>query len=236
MEPAIWTVARREARFNPRWGTNMKLASWGLGLLSVAALLFSAVDADAFSLCNPCSCHRHHCHHFCHHSCETHITCRPYNAFTPICYGNLYCDGCCPNPCALAGGCSPSWGGCIAGSGCGGFAGPYAGGFISGFGPVYAGPLQPGWGDSYPGMLPSVPTSLPVTPGTPGTQVPAAPTVPPVLNHTTQYGNPVPYYGVQPTNYYPGYYGYPANYYPYQAGYNAYMNWPVPNGYYTGQR
>ncbi len=27
------------------------------------------------------------------------ITVRPYNAFTPICWGNLVCDGCNPNPC-----------------------------------------------------------------------------------------------------------------------------------------
>src|SRR5260370_23962434 len=37
----------------------------------------------------------------------THITCRPYNAFTPICWGNLVCDGCNPSPCGVAGGCLP---------------------------------------------------------------------------------------------------------------------------------
>src|SRR5580658_10342963 len=49
-----------------------------------------------------------------HNRYVTHITCRPYNAFTPICWGNLYCDGCCPNPCGVASGCNmmPSYGGC----------------------------------------------------------------------------------------------------------------------------
>jgi hypothetical protein len=42
-----------------------------------------------------------------HNRYVTHITCRPYNAFTPICWGNLVCDGCCPNPCGVAGGCLP---------------------------------------------------------------------------------------------------------------------------------
>ena len=34
---------------------------------------------------------------FHHHKYTTQITCRPYNAFTPICWGNLTCDGCCPS-------------------------------------------------------------------------------------------------------------------------------------------
>ena len=44
---------------------------------------------------------------FRHHRYVTHITCRPYNAFTPICWGNLVCDGCNPSPCGVANGCLP---------------------------------------------------------------------------------------------------------------------------------
>ncbi len=43
----------------------------------------------------------------CHNRYTTQITCRPYNAFTPICWGNLVCDGCCPSPCGVASGCLP---------------------------------------------------------------------------------------------------------------------------------
>src|SRR5882724_10277641 len=51
--------------------------------------------------CNPCSLWH------CHNRYVTQITCRPYNAFTPICWGNLVCDGCCPQPCGVASGCLP---------------------------------------------------------------------------------------------------------------------------------
>src|SRR5438552_136077 len=109
----------------------MKITRWGLGLLSLVALLTSVGDASAWGVFG----WRPHCF-------ETHITCRPYNAFTPICWGNLICDGCCPNPCAAASGCNmfPS-GGCM-GDGCmaGGFMpGGYYAGFGGGYMPAYAG-------------------------------------------------------------------------------------------------
>jgi len=190
----------------------MKITRWGLGLLSLAVLLASVSDASAwcglFSHCGPCH-HRHHCF-------ETHITCRPYNAFTPICWGNLTCDGCCPNPCAVAsgcmmpGGCGPDAcgagfsGGCAPGGFCGypgGVLPSYAGGYPGGVLPSYAGVPAP-----YPG----VPMPQPMPTQAPNYNVP-----PPVNNQTTQYGNPAMYYGVQPASYYPGYYyGYPAAYYP----------------------
>src|SRR6516165_7581412 len=77
------------------WGANMKFTRWAVGLWSLTALLMLAGNADAwlFNHCGGC----HGCHSHCHHCYETHICCRAYNAFTPICWGNLYCDGCCPN-------------------------------------------------------------------------------------------------------------------------------------------
>src|SRR5207249_4702540 len=37
-----------------------------------------------------------------HNRYVTQITVRPYNAFTPIAWGNLVCDGCVPNPCGVS--------------------------------------------------------------------------------------------------------------------------------------
>jgi hypothetical protein len=209
----------------------MKITRWGLGLLSLAVLLTSVSNASAwwkpFSHCGSC-CHlRHHCF-------ETHITCRPYNAFTPICWGNLTCDGCCPNPCAVASGCmTPSFGGCAPGMDCAGFQGGCTpGGFCGypgGMLPGYAGaPFQGYPVQGYPGAMQSLP-------GAPLPQ--AMPTlapnynVPPPANQTTQYGNPAMYYGVQPASYYPGYYyGYPTAYYP------SYPAMPYGYGYGNPQR
>jgi len=201
----------------------MRTIRRGLGFLSLAALLLTGSSANAWfwDHCGPCCRPFHHCF-------ETHITCRPYNAFTPICWGNLTCDGCCPNPCAVASGCNmmPSWGGCSAPQFFGGYAAgcepacagcmpgggmPVYGGMPGGGMPGYSGPaFDPNQGGApmmpggqYPQMMP--------------TQIPS--NMPPLMNQTTQYGNPAMYFGVQPASYYPGYYyGYPAPYYPnYQA-------------------
>src|SRR5262249_16474778 len=56
-------------------------------LLSLAALGLATDQASAFFRC----C-RWHC---CNKCCAT-FCCRPYNAFTPCCFGSLCCDGCCP--------------------------------------------------------------------------------------------------------------------------------------------
>src|SRR3954447_16572156 len=108
-------------------GHTMKRKSLVLALLALAGLASHVTDADAFFCCRPW---RHRCHRY-----ATQITCRPYNAFTPICWGNLVCDGCCPNPCGVASGCMPmsmgmpsccgmgygmsGFGGCCAGDACG---------------------------------------------------------------------------------------------------------------------
>ena len=196
----------------------MKFTRWAVGLWSLTALLMLAGNADAwlFNHCGGC----HGCHSHCHHCYETHICCRAYNAFTPICWGNLYCDGCCPNMGGGGGGCCASmgWSGCAPGSLC---AAPW------GVAPQNLActpyPLYPGYGDPNqvnPGMLPSVPTSMPLPPG--AVPTPPVNNVPPVLNHTAQVPYPGPYYyGMQPqTNF--GYYpvGYWPGYNPYYYGYN----------------
>jgi hypothetical protein len=190
------------------------MTRWGLALASLAAVLLSGSDANAWcfknSCCGPCYHHRLHCF-------ETHITCRPYNAFTPICWGNLYCDGVCPNPQAFAAGCCsfPSYGGCMPG-GCmagGCMTGPAYPGYAGGFAPGYGGygmgvPYQ---GAPYQGA-PMVLPGAPLPQGVP-TQMPN--------NNTAQYGYPMPY-GVQPAGYPGYYYGYPTYNYP---------TMPYGNGY-----
>jgi hypothetical protein len=77
----------------------MKRNILALGLFSLCCLaLFTAESQAFFGLLSPW-------HH--HNRGVTHITCRPYNAFTPICWGNLVCDGCNPSPCGVASGCLP---------------------------------------------------------------------------------------------------------------------------------
>ena len=77
----------------------MKRRILALGLFSLCAVALFTGESHAWF--GPLSFWN------CHNRYVTQITCRPYNAFTPICWGNLVCDGCCPNPCAVAGGCMP---------------------------------------------------------------------------------------------------------------------------------
>jgi hypothetical protein len=79
-------------------------------VLSIAALALAAGQAPAWQLfhcCNRC------CFSYC-------VCCRPYNAFSPVCFGNINCVGCCPP------GNNGGWGGpmACAGADCqGGFMG-----------------------------------------------------------------------------------------------------------------
>ncbi len=73
----------------------MKTKILAVALLSIVGLAQSTNDASAFGLF-PC----------CHRNCSV-ICCRPYNAFTPMCYGSMVCDGCCPSPCCGGGCCQP---------------------------------------------------------------------------------------------------------------------------------
>jgi hypothetical protein len=96
--------SRRVVRTERRWGF-MKRKILALGLFSLCAVAFFTGESQAwFGPLNPYSPWSFW---NCHNRYVTQITCRPYNAFTPICWGNLVCDGCCPNPCAVAGGCMP---------------------------------------------------------------------------------------------------------------------------------
>jgi hypothetical protein len=196
----------------------MKRKSVVLGLLALAGLALHVTEASAFFCCKPWRCHRG-CHR-----CTTCITCRPYNAFTPICWGNLYCDGCCPSPCGVAGGQLPF---------------QYMGGFGAYYGgmgccpPTCAASMYPAvlnggmmgyhGGTVLPDSTPAAPKTNTPAPGgsnfTPPTPAPATSYYYPGYN---PYMNP--YYGVMRTGYYPNYMGYGA--YPnygYGYGYNPAM-------------
>src|SRR5437764_753849 len=110
-------------------GLVMKRKILALGLFSLCCVALFVGDAAAwFGPLNP---YRPCCFWNCRHRYATQITCRPYNAFTPICWGNLVCDGCCPNPCGVASGCLPMTMGAPPWAGCGT---PYmAGGFAPNF-------------------------------------------------------------------------------------------------------
>lgn len=96
-----WTIRRRRTN----WGLNMKRKLLALGLFSLCSLALFASESQAFfGLLHPY--HPNSLWHK-HNRYVTHITCRPYNAFTPICWGNLVCDGCNPSPCGVASGCLP---------------------------------------------------------------------------------------------------------------------------------
>jgi hypothetical protein len=83
----------------------MKRNFLALGLLSLCCMAIFVGESQAFHGLlhpyNPFSLWHHRNRYV------THITCRPYNAFTPIAWGNLVCDGCNPNPCGVAAGCLP---------------------------------------------------------------------------------------------------------------------------------
>src|SRR5262245_5083536 len=63
----------------------MKRKHWIAGLLGVLALGFGVQQAHAW-FCKGCCCNKY----------STYICCRPYNAFSPVCFGSICCDGCCP--------------------------------------------------------------------------------------------------------------------------------------------
>ncbi len=65
-------------------------------VLSIATLALVAGQAPAWSLLHHCHC----CYQYC-------ICCRPYNAFSPVCFGNVNCIGCCPTGNNFGPGCGP---------------------------------------------------------------------------------------------------------------------------------
>lgn len=182
----------------------MKRNLLAVGVFSACCLALFAGETQAwFGLLSPYHpsslWHRHNRY-------VTHITCRPYNAFTPICWGNLICDGCCPNPCGVASGCLPMTMGVppwACGPSCGMpcFGGACGGAAVSDMPPIR----------HYPAPTPSF---------TPPAPMPVGP------QNTMMY----PYNGVAQANY-PMYMPY---YVP--AYYNPYMGYPtmqpMPNYWY----
>ncbi len=83
-------------------------------LLALAVSGFAAAEsfAGAFGLFPHCGC----C------GCGAKFCVRQYNAFSPVCCGTVFCDGCCP----FGSGCGPNFGG--------GGGGPCAGGMCPGGG------------------------------------------------------------------------------------------------------
>ena len=178
----------------------MKRKILALGFFSACCLAFFASESQAFF-----GLFRHCCHHY-----TTRITCRPYNAFTPICWGNLTCDGCCPSPCGVAGGQmplmmgAPPWA-CAAGPG---YGDPFLafGGFPMMGHPPMTAPMPPI--NNTPGFTPPTPMPLPQNP-----------------NNTM-----IPPIGVSQANYYPMPYYMPMQYNPYMG-----MPYAPAPGYWYGR-
>jgi hypothetical protein len=161
-------------------GHHMKRKILAIGLFSLCSLAFLTGESQAWLL----NCF--------HHRYVTQITCRPYNAFTPICWGNLVCDGCCPS---FGGGCQmPTMMGA-----------PYA----CGMGSCYGGACG---GAAAPGAMPPVNNQF-----TPPMPMPTGPNttmfMPPGVAQANYY--PQAYY---PNYYTPNYYM-PMQYTPYMGGY-----------------
>jgi hypothetical protein len=159
------------------------LFSAGLLALALTGLSAPSSFAGAFGLIP-----HHHC---C--SCGCSVCIRPYNAFSPVCCGTMYCDGCFPftgGP-GGPGGCGP--GGCAPG-GLNYFGLPCDGGCVGQGDPV-----------SDPSSTPPTATVGGVPPGS--------------VSHMAAYP---PQTGLSAVGYYPGYgYGYVPQLPAYGAGMNA---------------
>jgi len=229
---------RRPWNINPV--TTMKIRILALAVLSLVGWALSTSNASAFCLLPNCF-----------HKNYSVIICRPYNAFTPMCYGNVVCDGCCPSPYCGGGACQPPIQRClppIYNTGCCDTSCCDNGCCYNGYlpsAPAYAaaGPamMMPPPGMQMPGMqpLPSMQPPVPMPNNQEFTPPPPTPAPNPVYNQTSMRWNPQGNY-VQPAGYYPGYYpAYPMNYYP--MNYYPVNNYPVvpsmpaPSYWYNGQ-
>ena len=169
------------------------------------------------------------CRHWCCNRCCTNICVTPYNAFTPICCGNISAQGCCPinmcggycpMPCAPS--CfHPGYGGMNPYGGHGGYAGGNCG-----YGSLPA--------PSAVATVPHMPAQTPVIPGQPvPITTPGQSFVVPNPQIINQGGHMLPQqmapgYGfapVQPIAYYGGY----------QPQYNPYAYSMMPAYYGQGQ-
>jgi hypothetical protein len=198
-----WNLRRHPTEM----GQIMKRKIIALGLLSLCSLALFAGESSAFYGLFPYRPWHPHNRYV------TQITCRPYNAFTPICWGNLICDGCNPNPCGVASGCLPMTMGVppwASSPGCAPSCGAPMGNFSSASDMPYMQPAQP---------MPDI-RSAPFS----------APTPMPVGPNISMY----PPNGVSQANYNP--YAQPyANYYTpsYYNPYQAYQ--PMPYYWYNGR-
>jgi hypothetical protein len=173
-------------------------------LLAFAASSFAAVPSYAgccFGLC------KHHCG-CC--GCGAKFCVRQYNAFSPVCCGTVFCDGCCP-----FGSCGYGNGGF--GPGFGGACGPCAGGVCPGM-LNYSGIMSCPPGVCADGAcLGSLPAAEPCGPMSPSTTTPAGsnPVVTPSPLPTQTEASPTSHViindrGIQNTNFRPVSYPVPA--------------------------
>lgn len=199
---------------------------YAAAFLSLAVLGGSSGQAKAVGFCPSCRCC---CYKYS-------VCCKPYNAFSPICYGKLYCDGCCPappppcapqGPCCTAGGC-----GCDA-STLGSLPPSTVPGNLGGVNVVPNGTTGP-TGPIYMAPAPTpVDNSKPLPSAVDGSGAPSAQVYPDPMYYgmmqqaayqAAYYGNP----GYYPA-YYPGYYGAYPGYYPVSVP--GYAGPLVPVGY-----
>jgi hypothetical protein len=184
---------------------------YAAAFLSLAVLGGSSGQAQAWGLCGSCRCC---CYKYS-------VCCKPYNAFSPICYGKLYCDGCCPAPppaCPGAQGPHCMAGGCGCDAGTLGSLPPSA---MHQGGPAFNGaPLPNG---TAPAPTYTAPPPTPVDDSKP---LPNAGDSAPSVQ---VYPNPLYYGMMQQAAYQPAYYG---NYYPAPSYYPAY--YPNYYGAYPG--
>jgi hypothetical protein len=181
----------------------MKRKILALGFFSLCCLAWFTSESNAFF--GPLSpWHRHNRY-------VTQITCRPYNAFTPICWGNLVCDGCNPNPCGVASGCLPMTMGIPPWA--------YTYGMGHGIGSGYGGGCCSGDSCGASDMQQSAPA---VRTQPQQTFTPPMPMPMPSGPGTTMYQQPMPQ-GVSQANYYPQPMYVPQYYPGYYPMYNPYM-------------
>lgn len=152
----------------------MKMKKIVIGLLGLAVVAAGVPQVQAWCCWRRCCC-----------KYSTYICCKPYNAFTPCCYGSICCNGCCPMQFSC-GGCSspccpsPCCGPTIVSSNC----------CDGGWGhPVEPAPFAPGY---QPMPAPG--------PGPAPNWVPPAPV--PMVGQAPMWNMPA----VQQTGYFPGYY------------------------------
>jgi hypothetical protein len=167
----------------------MKMKYFLVGLLSLATLGVSTPHASAFLF---------HCIKQRLQDKRFTICCRPYNAFTPVCFGSITCNGCCPvqfcppQNCFPPAAMGPLWGGngacCAPGS--------------HGEPMVNWAPGMSGF-EGYNGQPSFTVQPGPASNGTTPTFIPPPPTP---VNPASPMGMTYNAYGVQQTGYYPMYY------------------------------